>query len=79
MFGKSKNPRNSHPKCSIKKVVLKNFAKFTGKHLFQSLFFNKVGGFACDLTRDLAHVFSTEICEIIKRCHPYSFCDAYRK
>ena len=25
-----------------KKVVLRNFAKFTGKHLCQSLFFNKV-------------------------------------
>ena len=78
MFGKSKNPRNSHPKCSIKKVVLKNFTKFTGKHLFQSLFFNKFAGFACNLTRDPAQVFSTEFCEIA-RCHPYSFCDAYRK
>ena len=27
-----------------KKVVLSNFAKFTGKHLFKRLFFNKVGG-----------------------------------
>ena len=27
-----------------KKGVLKNFAKFTGKHLFQSLFLNKVAG-----------------------------------
>ena len=27
-----------------KKGVLKNFAKFTGKHLCQSLFFNKVSG-----------------------------------
>ena len=27
--------------CSIKKSVLKNFAKFTGKHLCRSLFFNK--------------------------------------
>ena len=27
-----------------KKGVLKNFAKFTGKHLCQSLFFNKVAG-----------------------------------
>ena len=27
-----------------KKDVLKNFAKFTGKYLFQSLFFNKVSG-----------------------------------
>ena len=24
--------------------VLRNFAKFTGKHLFQNLFFNKVAG-----------------------------------
>ena len=28
-----------------KKCVLKNFAKFTGKHLCKSLFFNKVAGF----------------------------------
>ena len=27
-----------------KKGVLKNFAKFTGKHLYHSLFFNKVAG-----------------------------------
>ena len=27
-----------------KKGALKNFAKFTGKHLGQSLFFNKVAG-----------------------------------
>ena len=29
--------RNSHWRCSIKKGLLKNFAKFTGKHLCQSL------------------------------------------
>ena len=28
-----------------KKVVLKNFAKSKGKHLFQRSFFNKVAGF----------------------------------
>ena len=28
----------------LKKAVLRNFAKFTGKHLCQSLFFNKVAG-----------------------------------
>ena len=28
--------------CSMKKDVLRNFAKVTGKHLGQSLFFNKV-------------------------------------
>ena len=29
-------------RCSVKKVDLRNFAKFTGKHLCHSLFFNKV-------------------------------------
>ena len=28
----------------MKKGVLRNFARFTGKHLCQSLFFNKVEG-----------------------------------
>ena len=28
----------------VRKGVLRNFAKFTGKHLCQSLFFNKVAG-----------------------------------
>ena len=36
--------RNSHRKCSVKKVFLKIFAKFTGKHLCQSLFLNKIAG-----------------------------------
>ena len=30
--------------CSLKKGVLRNFVKFTGKHLHQSLFFNRVAG-----------------------------------
>ena len=36
--------RSSHRTCFVKKGVLKNFADFTGKHLCQRLFFNKVGG-----------------------------------
>ena len=36
--------KSSHQRCSVKKGVLRNFAKFTGKHLCQSLFFNKVAG-----------------------------------
>ena len=36
--------RSSHRRCSIKNGVLKYFAKFTGKHLCQSLFFDKVSG-----------------------------------
>ena len=34
--------RSSHRRCSVTKGVRKNFAKFTGKPLCQSLFFNKV-------------------------------------
>ena len=36
--------RSSHPEVFPKKSVLKKFAKFTAKHLCQSLFFNKVAG-----------------------------------
>ena len=34
--------RSSHPKVFCKKDVLRNFPKFTGKHLYQSLFLNKL-------------------------------------
>ena len=34
----------SHPQVFCEKGALRNFAKFTGKHLCQSLFFNKVAG-----------------------------------
>ena len=34
----------SRRRCSINKGVLKNFTKFTGKHLRQSLFFNNIAG-----------------------------------
>ena len=37
------NYRSMPQRCSIKKRVFKNFAKFTGKHLCQSLFFNNAG------------------------------------
>ena len=36
--------RRIRPEMFCKKVVLKDFAKFTGKHLCQSLFFYKVQG-----------------------------------
>ena len=51
--------RSSHQRCSVKKGVLRYFAIFTGKHLCQSLFFNKVAGAACK-------VVSFEFCEISK-------------
>ena len=33
--------RSSHPEVLCKKGILRNFVKLTGKHLCQSLFFNK--------------------------------------
>ena len=36
--------RNSHRRCSLKKDVFNDFAKFTGKHLCQSLSLNNVAG-----------------------------------
>ena len=36
--------RSSQQRCSVRKRVLRNFAKFRGKHLCQVLFFNKVAG-----------------------------------
>ena len=35
---------SSHQRFFYKKGVLKNFTKFTGKHLWQRFFFNKVAG-----------------------------------
>ena len=38
------NCEKQPPEAFYGKGVLRNFAKFTGKHLSQSLFFNKVAG-----------------------------------
>ena len=56
--------RSSRPEVFCKKGVLRNFAKFTGKHLCQSLFFNKVAGLrpATLLKKRLWH-----------RCFPVNF------
>ena len=40
----SRNFRSSRPEVFCKKDILKYFEKITGKHLCQSLFFNKVAG-----------------------------------
>ena len=54
---------------SVRKGVLRNSAKFTGKHLYQSLFFNNVAGLvACNFIKKetLAQVLSREFCKISK-------------
>ena len=55
-------------RCSVKRGLLRNFAKFTGKHLCQSHFFNKVAVMrsAAFKKETLEQVFSCGFCEIIK-------------
>ena len=41
------------PDVFCKKVVLRNFAKFTGKYLCQTLYFNKVAQvFFCEISKN---------------------------
>ena len=56
--------RSSRPEVFCKNDVLRNFAKFTGKHLFQILFFDKIAGLrpATLLKKKLWH-----------RCFPVNF------
>ena len=56
------------PEVFCKKGILRNFAKFTGNHLCQSLYFNKIADLR-PATLDsgtLAQVFSCEFCKIFK-------------
>ena len=66
--GSDKGIQKQPPEVFYKKGVLKNFTKFTGKHLYQSLFLIKLQ--ASDLQlygkETLAQVFSCEFCEIFK-------------
>ena len=57
--------RSSRPEVFCKKGVLRNLTKFTGKHLFQGLFFNKVAGLRPEtlLKKTLAQVLSCEFCK----------------
>ena len=70
--------RSSRPEVFCEKGVLRNFTKFTGKHLCQSPFFNKVA--ECPkmvkhtvkiLQETLAQEFSSEFCEIPKNNFSY--------
>ena len=58
---------SSHQSCSAKGVT-KNFAKFTGKLLCRSLFFNIVAGLVLQLyeKETPTQVFSCEFCKFFK-------------
>ena len=58
----------------MKKDVLENFTKFTGKHQCQSSLFNKVAGLSPETLfkkETLAQVFSCEFCEISTNTFSY--------
>ena len=61
--------RSSHQRCSVKKGVLRKLTKFTGKHLCQSHFLNKVTAIRPETLlkkETLTQVFSCEFCIISK-------------
>ena len=46
------NPcRSSHRRCSLRKGVFRNLPKFTGEHMYQSLFLNKVAALPATLLK----------------------------
>ena len=57
--------RSSRQRCSVKKGVLRNIAKFTRKQLCQSRFLNKIAGNGIK-KEILAQVLSYEFCKISK-------------
>ena len=72
-FRKNKN-RSSRPEVFCKKGVLRNFAKFTEKHLCRSLFLSIVAGLRSAILfkkETLAQVFSCEFCEIAENTFSY--------
>ena len=74
--------RSSRSEVFCKKGFLKNFAKFTGKHLCESLFFNNIASSRpatllkerlCNFSKKetLAQMFFCEFCEIFKNTYFY--------
>ena len=65
---KNSNWQKQPRRCSVKKGLLRNFIKFTGKHLCQILFLKKIGPQACNFIKKetLAQVFSCEFCKVSK-------------
>ena len=60
---------SSHRRCSIRKGIFKSFARFTGKHLCQSLLFNNIAGLR------LATLLKKRLWD---RCFPLNFAKILR-
>ena len=56
--------RSSHQRCSIEIGAFKKLTKFTGKHLCQSLFFNKVADLGLHIKG--CNFIKKEFCKIFK-------------
>ena len=52
--------RNSRPEVCCKKGVLRNFAKFTGKHLRQSLFLQNFANF-CEISKNTFYYRTSQV------------------
>ena len=72
--------RSSHRMCFVRKSVLRTFAKFTGKHVCQGLFFNKVAGlrnfkngFFTEHLRATASVLQMQFLSFCRSKHPKFF------
>ena len=68
-----RNYRSRSQEVFCKKGVYRNFAKFTGKHLCQSLFFNKVAGLSLSLQLYLKKVsftgvFPVNFAKLLRTC-----------
>ena len=65
--------RSISPEVFYKKGALRNFAKFTGEHLYQILFFNKVTGWGKKEKKKeaLAQVFSCDFGKNSKKTFSY--------
>ena len=61
----------THRRCSLKKVVVKNFANFTEKHLCWSIFLTKLRAFSLQFIKKEtpAQAFSCEGCKTFKNTH----------
>ena len=74
----SLHTRSSRLEVFCKKGVVENFAKFTGKHLRQSLFFNKVAGLSPTtlLEKRLWHCyFPVNFAKLLRKPLVATFCD----
>ena len=59
--------RVGHQRCSVGKIVLRNFTKFKGKHLCQSLFFNKVARLRPATLLEKIPRHRCQVCSFIKK------------